>query len=41
MKSPDALIAATALVCQAHLVTRNTSDFTQVPALTVVDTSTL
>jgi len=41
MKSPDALVAGTALVCQAELVTRNLGDFSAIPGLTVVDPATL
>ncbi|CAN5788164.1 hypothetical protein BH23ACT12_BH23ACT12_11140 [soil metagenome] len=33
LKMPDALIAATALVHQLALLTRNTSDFRKVPGL--------
>lgn len=38
MKTPDAIIAATALLEQAELVTRNTADFKKVAGLTVLDT---
>ena len=36
IKIPDALIAATAQITGATLVTRNTNDFVRVPGLTVV-----
>ena len=36
IKLPDALIAASAHVAQATVVTRNTSDFQRTPSLTVV-----
>jgi hypothetical protein len=36
IKTPDALIAASADTAQALVVTRNTSDFQRVPGLTVV-----
>jgi predicted nucleic acid-binding protein len=36
IKIPDALIAASAQVSQAIVVTRNTGDFQRVPGLTVV-----
>ena len=39
LKSPDAIIAATALLQKAEVVTRNTSDFKKVPGLTVLDTA--
>ena len=38
LKSPDAIIAATALLQQAEVVTRNTADFKKVPGLSVLDT---
>ena len=41
VKTPDALIAATALVEGATLVTRNVSDFANIPGLTVIDSATL
>jgi predicted nucleic acid-binding protein len=41
MKTPDAIIGATALLNQASLVTRNIADFKHTPGLTVVDTATL
>jgi len=37
IKLPDAIIAATALVHQLTLVSRNTDDFKNVPGLTVVN----
>ena len=39
LKSPDAIIAATALLQRAELVTRNTTDFKLVNGLTVLDTA--
>jgi len=36
IKVPDALIAASAQLIQATVVTRNTSDFERVPGITVV-----
>lgn len=39
MKSPDANIAATAMLHQAEVVTRNTSDFKKIAGLSVLDTS--
>ena len=39
MKSPDAIIATTALLQQAEVVTRNTSDFKKVAGISVLDTS--
>lgn len=39
LKSPDAIVAATALLQNAELVTRNTTDFKRVPGLTVLDTA--
>jgi predicted nucleic acid-binding protein len=41
IKVPDAIIAAPAIVEWASLVTRNVSDFKNVPGLTVVDPATL
>jgi len=38
LKSPDAIVAATALLQQAELVTRNTSDFKKIAGLPVLDT---
>ena len=38
LKSPDAIIAATALLQQAKVVTRNTADFKKVVGLSVLDT---
>jgi len=40
IKTPDALIAATALNHQATLVTRNVADFRRVPGLKVLDSAT-
>ncbi len=37
LKVPDAIIAATALVQNAALITRNTADFKHVSVLTVLD----
>ncbi len=39
MKSPDAIIAATALLQKAEVVTRNTSDFKKITGLSVLDSS--
>jgi predicted nucleic acid-binding protein len=38
LKSPDAIVAATALLQGAELVTRNTADFKRVTGLSVLDT---
>ena len=38
MKTPDAIVAATALLQQAEIVTRNTVDFKKVAGLTVLET---
>jgi len=40
LKSPDAIIAATALLQRAELVTRNAADFKKVQGLAVLDTHT-
>ena len=39
LKSPDAIVAATAWLQQAELVTRNTADFKKVEGLSVLDTA--
>ena len=39
IKIPDALIAATALVYQADLVTRNRSDFEGIDGIVIIDPS--
>jgi hypothetical protein len=41
IKIPDAIIAATALVHQAEVVSRNTTDFRGVAGLKVIDLATL
>lgn len=41
IKLPDAIIAATALVHGLELVSHNTSDFSNIPGLTVIDPHTL
>ncbi|MBI4606555.1 MAG: type II toxin-antitoxin system VapC family toxin [Planctomycetes bacterium] len=41
IRTPDAMIAATALLEKADLVTRNVSDFRGVPGLRVIDPETL
>ena len=38
LKTPDAIIAATALLQQAEVITRNTTDFKKVAGLSVLDT---
>ena len=38
LKTPDAIIAAAALLQQAEVVTRNTADFKKVAGLSVLDT---
>ena len=38
LKTPDAIIAATALLQHAEVVTRNTADFNKVAGLSVIDT---
>ena len=38
LKTPDAIIAATALLQQAEVVTRNVADFKKVAGLSVLDT---
>jgi predicted nucleic acid-binding protein len=37
IKLPDAIIAATALVYELTLITRNTKDFAKIPALECID----
>ena len=39
LKSADAIVAATALLQRAELVTRNTADFKKVQGLSVLDTA--
>ena len=41
IKAPDAIIAATAIVFQAKVVTRNIADFNGIPGLAVIDPTTL
>ena len=41
IKLPDSIIAATALVHELRLVSRNTSDFKNITGLTVIDPHTL
>ena len=41
IKVPDAIVAATALVEQADLITRNVSDFQRIPGLTVISPAAL
>lgn len=41
IKTPDAIIAATALTHSLTLITRNLSDFINIPGLTVIDPHTL
>ena len=41
MKTPDAIIAATALVENAVLITRNVADFQKIPGLTVISPAAL
>jgi predicted nucleic acid-binding protein len=41
MKSPDAIVAASALLEKADLVTRNVADFQKIPGLKVVDSTTI
>jgi predicted nucleic acid-binding protein len=41
IKTPDGIIAATALVYNLPLLTRNTKDFKNIPGLTVFDPHTL
>ena len=37
IKTPDAIVAATALVHNRKLITRNISDFKNIPGLTIID----
>lgn len=41
IKLPDAIIAATALVFELTIISRKTSDFKNIPGLTVIDPHTL
>ncbi|MBE7173936.1 MAG: type II toxin-antitoxin system VapC family toxin [Williamsia sp.] len=41
LKAPDAIIAATALVHNLELITRNLTDFKNIPALSLIDPHTL
>ena len=41
IKSPDAIVAATALLEKAELVTPNISDFQKISGLTVINSATL
>jgi len=41
MKTPDAIIAATALVYDLTLITRNTSDFKNIQGLHIIDPYTV
>ncbi len=41
IKAPDAIVAATALLQQAGLVTRNVSDFKKITGLSVLDTQNI
>lgn len=41
LKTPDAIIAATALTYSLTLISRNLSDFKDIPGLTVIDPHTL
>lgn len=41
IKIPDALVAATALIYEATLVTRNTGDFKNIPGVSVLDPATM
>ena len=41
IKTPDAIIAATALAYNRKLITRNNSDFKRIPGLVVIDPYTL
>lgn len=37
VKVPDAIIGASALICDSHLITRNVSDFKGIEGLNVID----
>ena len=41
LKTPDAIIAATAIVHNLPLLSRNTKDFKNIPDLTIIDPHTL
>ncbi len=41
IKIPDAIVAATAVIYEANLVTRNTSDFKNISGLSVLDPATM
>lgn len=41
IKLPDAIIAATALVYNLTLITRNTTDFKKIPSLKIIDPNSM